>query len=185
MDSNMMLIILGTFHMSTNNCTFHPLWYVKIIKIQGPAKSFETSNTLKNCKISGSHEVWICWKRRRQKKDGDHTWLIIEKLGYGNNIYQKTWNGNFVIKRRNWGTLDILQVCNFSTLYFLKICQFRKRQGPKNDEDPSDHFLKILNMGPISSWEYEMIFWEHLIPIIYNRRFRSERSQTKVSKRDI
>ena len=34
-----------------------------------------------------------------------------------------------------------------------------KRRGPKNPEDPSKKFLKILDTGAISSEKHEMGFW--------------------------
>ena len=37
--------------------------------------------------------------------------------------------------------------------------QIWKRPGPKNDEDPSNKILKILNMGPISTRKHEMEMW--------------------------
>ena len=45
---------------------------------------------------------------------------------------------------------------SFKNILFLHIwtskkCQMRKRRAPKNDEDPFKNFLKILNMGPIST----------------------------------
>ena len=54
-----------------------------------------------------------------------------------------------------------------SNVKLLKIEHFEMldhiwtRRAPKNGGDPFKQILKILNMGPI--------FWEYLIPIIYNR----------------
>ena len=63
----------------------------------------------------------------------------------------------FVLNFHNFGILE------FKKSQMLKVL---KRQAPKHHEDPSKNFLKILEMGPISSWKHEMIFWEYLIPII-------------------
>ena len=40
---------------------------------------------------------------------------------------------------------------NILFLQDFKKCQIWKRRAPKNDEDPSKNFLKILDMGPIST----------------------------------
>ena len=37
-----------------------------------------------------------------------------------------------------------------------KSCQIWKTRAPKNDEDPSEPFFKIIDMGPIST---KMEFW--------------------------
>ena len=39
----------------------------------------------------------------------------------------------------------------FVHIWTPKTCQIWKRRAPKHDEDPSKNFLKILNMGPIST----------------------------------
>ena len=39
----------------------------------------------------------------------------------------------------------------FLHIWTSRKCQIWKRRAPKNDEDPSKNFLKILDMGPIST----------------------------------
>ena len=58
--------------------------------------------------------------------------------------------------------------CTFKKYSFYKYQNFKtqqmkrliwKRQAPTNHEDPSYTFLKILDMGSISSWKHEMESW--------------------------
>ena len=46
----------------------------------------------------------------------------------------------------------------FAYMDFNKMTNLEKA-GTENDEDPSENFLKILDMGPISTWKHEMKFW--------------------------
>ena len=45
------------------------------------------------------------------------------------------------------------------TMSEIMVCFCRKRRGPKNPDDPSNVFLKILKMGSISSRKHEMGTW--------------------------
>ena len=60
--------------------------------------------------------------------------------------------------KKNHG--DILENIIFHIWEFgkSKMLTFSKRRAPENDDDPSKNFLKILNMGPLSTWKHEMIF---------------------------
>ena len=58
---------------------------------------------------------------------------------------------------------------NLGILKLQNVDIFRKDGAPKNDKDSSQQMSKIFDMGPISSWKREMIFWEYPIPIIYKR----------------
>ena len=74
-------------------------------------------------------------------------------------LYQKTSKST----RKSWEHLGkyYFHIWEFGN---PKLWHFSKRRAPQNDEDPSKNFLKILNMGQISTWRHEMIFWEYLKP---------------------
>ena len=44
---------------------------------------------------------------------------------------------------------------HISTFWISKMLESLEKAGPKNDEDPSKHFLKILDMRPISTRKHE------------------------------
>ena len=52
-----------------------------------------------------------------------------------------------------------LFICFVINYGFPKLWKCWERQGPNNDEDPSEKFLKILEMRSISTRTHEMIFW--------------------------
>ena len=74
--------------------------------------------------ISGTSKIW--------SKSGPVDLLIITEM------LQEI--------QENYG--GILKSIIFTYMDFKK-CQIWKRRAPKNDEDPSKNFLKILDMGPI------------------------------------
>ena len=43
-------------------------------------------------------------------------------------------------------------------------CQFLKRLAPKNDEDPSNKFSRIMDMGLMPTTKHERIFAE-IVPV--------------------
>ena len=52
----------------------------------------------------------------------------------------------------------------FLHIWASKKCKCWKRRAPKNDEDPSKNFLKILNMRSISIKKHEW-FFTNMVPI--------------------
>ena len=90
--------------------------------------------------------------------------------------FSKPWNPVFIhfiipkyfkkYKKHHGDILEKYYVHN-STFRKSKWLTIFEKTGTEHDEDPSNNFLEILNMGPISTGEHEMIFCEYDFLLIH------------------
>ena len=78
-----------------------------------------------------------------------------------NTIYFHLWRPRATsnIQRKLRNSLSKNMFANFKMLAIQPFHFVRQDGGPKHPVDPSNKFLKILHMGPRSSWKHEMNIW--------------------------